>query len=350
MAKRKLVFITQVVDPADPNLGATRAKIAALARRLDEVVVICDRGTEGVLPDNCRLRIFGAPTRPQRAVRYIGAVVSELRERPVAVVGHMVPLYTIVAAPFVRLRRVPLVLWYTHWKGHIVLRIAMLVCTDLTSQFVRSFPLRSRKLHGIGHGIDVNEFPCQPAVPSGGRPFRVMSLGRYSPPKKLDEMIEGVRIARERGVDARIDLYGTAGSEQEESYKRELERLVARPEYAEFASVGGPIPRTELPPVYGRADVVASDFISTDKIVLEAASSCRPVIASHPAFDELFAGIDPSLAFERGRPETFADRIEELAALGDDRRHAIGEALRERVRTQHSVETWADAILALVER
>ena len=347
MAKRKLVFITQVVDPADPNLGATRAKIAALARRLDEVVVICDRGVEGVLPENCRLRIFGAPTRPRRAARYIGALVSELRDPPVAVVGHMVALYTIVAAPFVRLRRVPLILWYTHWKGHIVLRTAMLVCTDITSQYVGSFPLRSRKLHGIGHGIDVNELPCQPLVPSAGRPFRVLSLGRYSRPKRLDEMIEGVRIARDRGLDARIDLYGTAGSEEEEAYKRELEELVARPEYAAFASVGGAIPRTELPPVYAQADVVASDFISTDKIVLEAGASCRPVIASHPAFEALFAGIEPSLAFERGRPETFADRLEALAALSDEERYAIGKELRERVRTQHSVESWADAILGL---
>lgn len=349
--KRKLIFITQVVDPSDPNLGATTAKIAALARRVDEVVVLCDRGVDGALPDNCRLRVFGAPTRPQRAARYIGALRSELRERPIGVVGHMVPLYTIVAAPFVRPRRVPLVLWYTHWKGHIVLRIATLVCTDVTSLDLRSFPLQSRKVHGIGHGIDVNEFPCQPVGPSAGRPFRVMSLGRYSRPKKLDEMIEGVRIARERGgVDARIDLFGTAGSESEAAYKRELEALVARPEYRAFAAVGGPIPRIELPPVYAQADVVASDFISTDKIVLEACASCRPVIASHPAFDTLFAGIDPPLAFDRGRPETFADRIEQLAALSDEDRHAIGVTLRERVRTQHSVETWADAILRLVEK
>jgi glycosyltransferase involved in cell wall biosynthesis len=344
---RRLVFITQVVDPADPNLGATRAKIAALARRFDEVAVLCDHGVDGVLPGNCRLHVFGAPTRPQRAVRYVSALRAELRERPVAVVGHMVPLYTLVAAPFVRARRVPLMLWYTHWKGHVVLRLAMVACTHLLSLDLRSFPLESPKLYGIGHGIDVNEFPCQPLVPAEGRSFRVMSLGRYSPPKKLDEMIEGVRIARERGLDVRIDLYGTASPGLEASYKQRLEELVARPEYRAFATVGGPIPRTELPPVYARADVVASDFISPDKIVLEACASCRPVLASHESFETLFEGIDPPLAFTRGRPDTFADRVQDLAALGDDERHTIGETLRERVRTQHSVDTWADAILRL---
>jgi len=226
---RKLVFITQVVDPDDPNLGATCAKIAALARRVDDVVVVCDLGRVGVLPDNCRLLTFGAPSRAARASRYVGAIRDAMRVRPDAVVAHMIPLYAIAAAPFVRPRGVPLMLWYTHWKAHAALRAAAAVCTDVLSVDERSFPLRSRKLHAIGHGIDLSEFPCQPTVPSNGRPLRVVALGRYSPPKKLDELIEGVRIARERGVDASIDLYGTTGAPLLDAYKQELERLVMQP-------------------------------------------------------------------------------------------------------------------------
>jgi glycosyltransferase involved in cell wall biosynthesis len=343
----KVVFVTQVVDPDDPNLGSTCAKIAALARRVDEVAVVCDRGREGVLPDNCRLRVFGAPTRARRLVRYVAAIRAEMRVRPIAVVAHMVPLYAVVAAPFVRTRGVPLLLWYTHWKAHAVLRAGVAVSTHVLSVDERSFPLRSRKLRAIGHGIDLSEFPCQPVQASGGA-LRVLSLGRYSPPKKLDELIEGVRIARSRGVDAYIDLYGTVGTPMLDGYKQELERLVAQPGY-EFASVGGAVPRSEVPAAYARADVVASDFDSADKIVLEAGASCRPVLASHASFEGLFEGIEPPLSFERGRPETFADRLEALAALSDEERHAIGRTLRERIGAQHSVETWADAILELVE-
>jgi glycosyltransferase involved in cell wall biosynthesis len=182
---------------------------------------------------------------------------------------------------------------------------------------------------------------------AAGRPLRVLSLGRYSRPKRLDEIIEGVRLARERGVDVRVDVYGTTGSAALEEYKRELEALATR--HAEFASVNGPIPRTEVPGAYGCADVVASDFDSADKVVLEACASCRPVLASHASFERLFAGIEPPLAFERGRPETLADRLQALAALSDEERHAIGRTLRERVQAHHSVDTWADAIARLVE-
>ncbi|HLX19046.1 MAG TPA: glycosyltransferase family 4 protein [Gaiellaceae bacterium] len=334
---RKLIFITQVVDPDDPNLGATTAKIAALARRVDDLVVLCDRGRADVLPENCRLRVFGAPSRLQRAARFVRLVSAEM---PAPVVAHMIPLYALVAAPIVRPRRVPLILWYTHWKRHLLLRAATALSTDVVSVDEHSFPLRSRKLHAIGHGIDLNEFPCQPTTSGGG--LRLVALGRYSPAKNLEELIEGVRIARDRGVDARIDLYGTTGAPQNEAYKRGLESL----QY-DFVGVGGAVPRSEVTAIYAQADVVASDFDSPDKVVLEGCASCRPVLASDDSFHALLEGIEPPLAFVRGRPEMLADRIAALAALGDEERHAIGRTLRERVAAAHSVDTWADAIVKL---
>ena len=325
-------------------MWATTAKIAALARRVDEVVVLCDRAREGVLPANCRVRVFGAPSRAARAVNYVRTLASELRPAPLAVIAHMVPLYVVVAAPLVRPRGVPLMLWYTHWKSHLVLRAATLLSTDVVSVDERSFPLRSRKLHGIGHGIDLSEFPCAPAASSSGRSLQVLTLGRYSRGKRIDELIAGVRLARQRGVDVVFAAHGTTGAPELDTHKGELEAIARE---LDWVSIGGPIPRTDVPAAYAGADVVASDFNSPDKIVLEACASCRPVLASDRSFGSLLEGIDPPLAFERGRPETFADRLAALAALNDDARFEIGKELRERVRTQHSVDTWADAILRL---
>jgi glycosyltransferase involved in cell wall biosynthesis len=341
---RRILFITQVVDRNDPNLGATTAKIAALARRVDEVVVLCDRGSAEALPENCRVRTFGAARRARRARLYLSAISAEVRDRPDAVVAHMVPLYAIVAAPFVRPRRIPLMLWYTHWKRHAVLRAAAHVSTHLLSVDERSFPLRSAKVRAVGHGIDLSEFPCVPPSSSAGRPLRVLALGRYSRAKRIDELVEGVRIARGRGVDAVFGVHGTTGAPELDAYKHELEALA---EQRSWLEIGGPLPRTQVPAAYAEADVVASDFNSPDKVVLEACCSCRPVLASAESFDTLFAGIEPSLAFERGRPETFADGLAALAALDDESRFAIGRELRERVRKHHSVETWADRIVAL---
>src|SRR3954464_10009832 len=95
----RLVFVTQQVDPGHPALAATVPMIGALARRVDEVVVLADRALPGVLPENCRVRSFGAQTKAGRGVRFESALAAELRRRPVAVLAHMCPIYAVLAAP-----------------------------------------------------------------------------------------------------------------------------------------------------------------------------------------------------------------------------------------------------------
>ena len=50
----RLIFVTQRVDAEDPILGATVAKLRALAQRCDELVVITDRIGVHDLPANVR--------------------------------------------------------------------------------------------------------------------------------------------------------------------------------------------------------------------------------------------------------------------------------------------------------
>ncbi len=67
----RLVVVTQQVDPASPVLGATVAKLRALAERVDELVVLADSAVDGALPDNCRVRLFRSrsPGRPRAPLR-----------------------------------------------------------------------------------------------------------------------------------------------------------------------------------------------------------------------------------------------------------------------------------------
>jgi glycosyltransferase involved in cell wall biosynthesis len=331
---RRLLFLTQRVDPDDPVLGATVPKIRALAERVDEVVVLAQSAaaTNG-LPDNVRVRTFGATGRLRRGLRFERELARALPAD--AVVAHMIPLYVLLAAPLVRPRRIPLLLWFTHWKRSPALEAAARTATRVVSVDRRSFPIDSPKVCAIGHGIDVAEFPCVEPYP--GPTLRVLVLGRYSPAKGIGTILDAVRQARADGVAVDVELHGTASNELERAHRRELE--------AYGVPLGDALPRSELPALFSRADALVNNMEAgaPDKVVYEAAASCVPVLASNPVFDELFEGYE--LRFDRDDPASLAARLRWLAALGRAERAELGRTLRDRVGRRHSVETWADGII-----
>jgi glycosyltransferase involved in cell wall biosynthesis len=324
---QRLVFATQRLDPKDPVLAATVPMVRALAERVDELVVLCDTAAEGVVPANVRVHEFGARLQAQRGARFTRALARELGARPIGVVAHMVPLYAVLAAPLVRPRRIPLVLWYTHWKAHAVVRLAEKVCTAVVSVDRRSFPLRSSKVHGIGHGIDLGEFTCSD-LPAGEK-LRILVLGRYSPAKGLETILRAAALA-----GAHVEVYGSDATF--EGYKRDLQRSF--PE----ADLGGPVERARIPELFARSHVLVNNMRAgaPDKVVYEAAASCLPVLASNPVFDDL---LPAELRFDRDDPQELAERLRML-----DRRRR--PELRALVAANHSVEHWADALLATVRR
>jgi glycosyltransferase involved in cell wall biosynthesis len=348
---RRLLFVTQRVDPEDPVLAATIPKLRALAERVDELSVLAQRAAPGALPAAIRVRTFDASTRLGRGIRFETALAQELRRRPEAVVAHMIPLYAILAAPLARPLGVRVVLWYTHWNAHPLLRVAERAASAITSVDRRSFPLESRKVRAIGHGIDLRDFPCRAAGGSVNGSLRLLALGRYSPAKGLDVVLRGVRQALDDGLDVRLEAHGSAGNALEREHRRELARLVGELELAERVRLEEPVRRSELPSLFAEADVLVNNMRAgaPDKVVYEAAAGCLPVLASNPVFDELFAGLGAPLAFARERPDELAQRLRAFAGLDTPARAELGRALRERVAARHSVESWADGIVAAAE-
>ena len=318
----RLIFCTQKLDPDDPVLAATVPMVRALAARVDELVVLCDRAT--IELENVRIHEFGAPTQAQRGAKFTAALARELRPRPIGVVAHMVPLYAVLAAPIVRPLGIPLVLWYTHWKAHAVVRAAEKVCTAIASVDERSFPIRSKKVHAIGHGIEVGEFVCSDPP---DLPLRALVLGRYSPAKGLETILEAARRA-----DAAVEAHGSDATF--EDYKRTLER-----DFPE-AKLGGPVPRAQVPELFARSHVLINNMRAgaPDKVVYEAAASCLPVLASNTVFDDL---LPPELRYARDDVDDLAEKLRTL----DPRRRP---ELRDVVARRHSVGHWADGLLATV--
>jgi glycosyltransferase involved in cell wall biosynthesis len=333
---RRLVFVTQAVDPGHPVLAATLAKIRALADRVDEVVVLADRVVEGALPRNCRVHSFGAPSRIARGTRYLAALAPQLANRPLAVVAHMAPVFAVLAAPMVRPLRVPLLLWFTQQGSGRLLMVAERAVDAIVTVDARTVPLESRKVRAIGHGIDVTAFPCRPRDDKQLR--ALVGLGRYAPVKDWKTVLRALSALPE----ATLTLHGPMLTISDRAHRSELERLAAELGVGERAIFRDEIPYDRIPKLFAHSDAVVNATLgnAADKVVYEAAASCVPVFAASPVFDTL---LPQGLRFKAGDPTSLTDRIR-----GYDGRAAA--SLRAKVEADHSVEHWADSVLEVVAR
>jgi glycosyltransferase involved in cell wall biosynthesis len=215
---------------------------------------------------------------------------------------------------------------------------------------LRSVPIRSEKVVGIGHGIDVSDFSCTAAPPDGT--VLLTALGRYSEAKGLDTMIRAVGRARAAGVDVRLRAHGTASRPSERENLVRLQALAGELGLATSVELGAPVPRSEVPGLLAASTALVNNMRpgAPDKVVYEAAAACRPVLVSNPSFGELLDDLGLPLRFDVDDVEGLAASIASLAALDVDERDRIGRILRERVLARHSVASWADAVVRLCAR
>ena len=340
----KLIVVTQHVDPDHPSLGATVPMLRALAARVDELVVLADGAAPEALPANCRVRLFAARTRLGRGLRFLRALLSELRGAD-AVLAHMCPIYAVLAAPVARPRGVRVLVWYTQWHASPTLRVAERAATRVLSVEQASFPLASKKLDAIGHGVDAAQLACRGADPAG-QVLTVLALGRYSSVKGYATIIRGIAEAGARGLDVRLAIHGPVSNDAERRHRDELSALATKLGVSERVVLGEALPRPQALAYLARSNVAVSATVrgAADKAVLEAALSCTPVLVPEHAFSALVP--DP-LRFRADDPASLADALERYARLDPAERQRLGEVLRERALEGHTVESWADAVVRI---
>jgi glycosyltransferase involved in cell wall biosynthesis len=266
---------------------------------------------------------------------------------------HMVPQFLAMAAPLARLRRIPLLLWYTHWHAGRSLRVATSLADRVLSVDESSFPLVSPKLRAIGHAIDVEAFASLPSPPHGGT-VRLLALGRTARWKGLDTLLDAFSLVTAGGVDAVLEIRGPSLTPDEAAHRRELADKVERdPALRGRVTIAEAIARAQLPALIARADIVVSPNEprtggTLDKAVFEAAACARPVVSTNAGFAPLLGGLALPLLAAPADPPALARVLTAVATAGADQRAGVGAELRRRIVAAHSLEHWADEVIGLV--
>lgn len=353
VSDRRLIFVTQLMDPEDPVLGAVPGMVEALGERFERVVVIANE-TRSV-PEGMEVLSLGKERGRRSGARgaaYERAVMKLLRSSHFdALFAHMCPIYLTAAAPLTKAAGVPGVLWYTHPRDSRTLRTAERLADVVLTALPGSYPRASAKVRPIGHAVDLERFAQ--ATPSARRDgtLRLVALGRTSDSKRYVVAIDGVCRARAAGADVRLRIVGPTTTEGERRERELLEERIRLLGLSGSVTLEHEVPASEIPALLDGADALLSTTLdgSGDKAVFEAMAARRPAIVSNPAFDELLAGAPLDLTFPSGDAEALGARLAALAAADGAAFAETGSLLSARVAERHSRAHWAGAVHDVVD-
>jgi glycosyltransferase involved in cell wall biosynthesis len=339
----RLLFLTQVLDRGDAVLGFVHRWVAGLARGCERLRVIAlEVGDTTDLPANVDAREVGRSGRVARWLRYQGFLREALGgDRFDTVLAHMVPRYTLLAAPQARAFGARQYLWYTHGGIDERLRRAEREVEAIFTASPESLRLETPKKVVTGHGIDLEHFDDGGAPPD--EPPRLVAVGRLTPAKDPLCLISALARLRRAGHDLHLDLVGGELAAGDLAYGRGVREAIARTGLEQRVHLHGAVPYLEVPALYRAATLLvsASRTGSVDKVVLEAMACRRTVITCNEAFPRLFAGLGEDatrLTFPAGDAEALAARVEGLLELQPAERLALGTRLRALVARDHEVD------------
>ncbi len=351
-------MVTQAVDLDDPVLGFTHTWVNALAQRVEQLHVVTLVAGRYDVAGNVVLHAYGRPgasdNRLSRFWFYNKCFADLILGDQIDLVFvHMIPRWIVLAAPYAVMCRVPLVLWYAHGAVSRQLYLAHHLSDRVITSSPESYPLWDKgKVVAVGQGIDVEHF--RPAFRQTDGLFRILSVGRLSPVKQHEVLIEAARIlVREKRMDhLRVRIVGGPARSSDEEYVQRLQQLVSSYDLEEHVAFAGPIFHGQVVQEYQHCDLFVnfSRTGSLDKTVLEAMACGAPAVTSNPAFRTLFPR---ELCFLLLEPDLdthlLVELVERLSGLSSDERRRIGLRLRQEVEKSHTLEQMATRMVSVFE-
>lgn len=338
----RLLLFNLATDADDSVLGFATRWIRALAARVEQIDVLTMRSGRIEVPENVRIFSVGKEkgySEPRRAVefyRYLRCILGE--DKIDVCFSHMMPLFTVLAAPVLKANGIPIVTWYAHRKVTRMLKLAHHLSDRMVASAPSSYHYKHDKLLVVGQGIDTNLF--SPDGTTSEIPPLLLSVGRLSPIKDLLTLIEAINLLRQRGCEVRCVLVGDA-PEQHLLYAETLHQRVQALGLSDSIIFAGGVPNENVVHWYRRCfahvNCSPSDH-SLDKTVLEAMACGKLSFSSTLGFQETMGKWADLLLFQQGNPADLADKLETLLQLSDAQQQAIGTQLRYEVVERHGLD------------
>jgi glycosyltransferase involved in cell wall biosynthesis len=221
--------------------------------------------------------------------------------------------------------------WVGRWYARLLIRntTAYIANSQEIAADLRRWGVADAQIHRIPNGVDVPP-PAPPGTQT--RVLRFVYLGRLDPEKSLDLMLRGFARAKAAGR-ASLTLVGDGED------RATLERLAGELGLRETVTFSGVV--RDVSQALRAADVFVSTSVSEgmSNALLEAMSFGLPPLVSRVSGVRDMVDDDRSgLLFEPNDVDAFARRLEDVLALTQSRRQAIGRQARETIEQRFGID------------
>jgi glycosyltransferase involved in cell wall biosynthesis len=254
--------------------------------------------------------------------------------------AHMMPIFSILGWPLLKINKVPIVLWHTHSHVSWLLRLATILVDKVVGAGYSGFGINTPKFEPIGQGIDTEIFLPSTMIKNQDE-LVILTVGRISPIKKLEVVLDSLRLLPER-VRSRVILkyVGSPLGKNDINYFKQIKNKVIQNKLTEQVQFISERPFHEIQNIYKEADIFvnSSNTDSMDKTVLEAMSCGIPIITSNIAFiDVLGNELAKEWCIEKNNPAILAEKIEKLVNMDHSKKVVLSSKLRMIVVKGHSL-------------
>jgi len=333
----KLLIVTQKIDIEDDLLGFMHGWINELAKRCQSIVVICLAKGEYSLPLNVKVLSLGKENKKSRGQylwRFFRYVWQERRNYDFVFV-HMNQEYVCLAGILWKLLGKKIAFWRNHPTGIFFTKIAVFLSDKVFCVSEFAYVARYKKTILMPAGIDTDFFRKDPQIQK--EPRSLLYLGRISPIKKIEVLIEALQILKRRNTKFRAEIVGNHSVIDAEYFSGLQQKAGGLVLWQKG------VPYLEAPGIYNRFEIFINltPTGSYDKTTLEAMACESLVLVSNRSYERK---IDTRFIFLENNAPDLARKIESLFSLNSQTKIDSGVLLRDYVLKNHSLAKLTDKL------
>ena len=342
----RILFFCQSVAVNDPIVGDTIDRVKALARveGVDHITVLSVRGNDDQIDGS--IPVFSLK-RDQSGgfkalFRFFFLTLQIFKNQKIDVCYlYMTPTLGFLFTLLKILYPFKLVIWFAHTKFTYWTKINLENFCDRWFSVDRAQTLPFSHVRIIGQGVSLDHFQ----VHASEKKYDLVTVGRITPSKNLELMIEGVALAKKTKPEISLLICGDAYLEEDIYYKNELIRIIQEFDLVKNIVWSGMISRGDLPAKMREARF----FIFTvpggiGKATIEAMALGLPLIIAYPEAKN-FLGEELGLLYTcEARPQEVCEKILSFMQMSLSEYEILSVKTASFARTECSLESFSERL------